>query len=153
MNSLNAWMEAYGQTVLRLLLIILLVFLIWLAVRLIFLVRKFSRTADKLNNDLDIAGDYLDDLKTPVRALVNVSMSVEALRQATEAQVRQLYDTISDSFGKIIEAIKTLIEQVRTKMKKDDGSSEEGGGEEVRVVKVKPAQEEEAEKTEESAHE
>ena len=137
---MNAWMQENGQSLIQLLLIILLIVGFLLIIRIISLLGKFIRMGDKLNNSLDIVNDYLDDMKMPVRAIVNVSMSVEALRAASESSMRGFFDSITATCNKIIDQLKKIIEAI-TKKKEEQ------------VIEVRAAEElpeEAAEKPEEN---
>ena len=128
---MNAWIETNGQSVLTFLRIIVLILIVIMLIRIIMILGKLTNTGTKLNNSLDIVNDYLDDMKTPVRALVNVSMSVEALRSATEASTRNMFDSITNNFNKIIEQLKKIWQAIMSQSAKSD----EG----LTVVKVEPA--------------
>jgi len=76
----------------------------------------------------------------PVRAIVNVSMSVEALRAASESSMRGFFDSITATCNKIIDQLKKIIEAI-TKKKEEQ------------VIEVRAAEElpeEAAEKPEEN---
>ncbi len=114
------WMEANGQTVIQCLLIVLLVVVILFVIRLIALLGKFVKMGTKLNNSMDIVNDYLDDMKMPVRALVNVSMSLEALRAASETSLRSFFDSITATCNKIIEQLKKIIDTINKKKETEE---------------------------------
>ena len=119
--------------------VIVLILLIVLLVRVIILVGKVSVTTDKVNGTLDIINDYLNELKLPVRVLVNISMSIEALRAASEETIRNLVDRISSSYKTLKEFIIGLWNAIMKKETDDDES------EEIEIVTLEKTEEKEEE--------
>ncbi len=124
MGSISSFMAVNGQAIIQILLIILLVLAIWLVIRLIILLGHFNKVGQKLNNSMDMVNDYLGELKLPIRALVNVSMSIEALRAASEAQLKLFFDKISENLTKIMEMLKQIWHSI-TDIKKESKQSKE----------------------------
>lgn len=87
------------------LIVIALILVIILLVRLLVLLGNVNKTVTKLDGTVDMVNDYLTELKVPVRVLVNVSMSVEALRAASEDTVRKMSESISEQLQKLSEWI------------------------------------------------
>jgi hypothetical protein len=119
--------------------VIVLILLIVLLIRAIILVGKVSKTTDKVNGTLDIVNDYLNELKLPVRVLVNISMSIEALRAASEETIRNLVDRISVSYKTLKEFLISLWNSI---LKKETDEEE---SEEIEIVTLEKTEEKEEE--------
>ena len=119
--------------------VIVLILLIILIVRVIILVGKISLTTDKVNGTLDIVNDYLNELKLPVRVLVNISMSIEALRAASEETIRNLVDKVATSYKTLKEFLISLWNSILKKETDDDES------EEIEIVTLEKTEEKEEE--------
>ena len=94
------------------LIVLALVFVIILCIRLIVLLKNLNKTVKKLDGTVDMVNDYLTELKVPVRVLVNVSMSVEALRAASEDTVRRMSESITEQLQALSDWIKKFWESL-----------------------------------------
>lgn len=92
--------------------VIVLVLLIIVCIRFIILLVDINKITKKLNGTVDIVNDYLTEMKVPVRVLVNVSMSIEALRAASEDTVRRLADSVSEQLRVLTEWLKNFWDSI-----------------------------------------
>jgi len=131
MSAFSSWMDANGGAIVKLLLIVLLIVLIMIAVRLFVIFGNLKKTTLIANDSLDIVKDYVGEMKMPVRAIVNTSMSIEALRAASESQIKSFFDTVTKNFDTLVNAIKELWLSVT----KND-TKKIAGDDELTVVKL-----------------
>lgn len=103
---------------------VVLVLLVILLIRLLVVVNQVNQMTKKLNGTVDIINDYLTEMKVPVRVLVNVSMSMEALRAASEDTIRKFADSLSESFRALSDFFHKLWESV-SQIKKETKTSDE----------------------------
>ena len=95
-----------------------LILIIILCIRLIVLLGNVNKTVTKVDGTVDMVNDYLTELKVPVRVLVNVSMSVEALRAASEDTARRMSESISEHLQQLSDWIKKFWDSL-SQIKKD----------------------------------
>jgi len=114
----------YANMVVPILLVIVLILLVALLINCIKLVSGFRKTTDKVNGTIDIVNDYLGELKLPLRVLNNVSMSIEALRAASEETIRSLFDKLQENYQYIKQFLTELWNSVFKKDNADDKSDE-----------------------------
>ena len=98
----------YANMFVPILLLIVLILVVALLINCIKLVSGFRKTTDKVNGTLDIVNDYLGELKLPLRVLSNVSMSIEALRAASEETIRNLFDKLQENYQYIKQFLSEL---------------------------------------------
>ena len=103
--------------------VIVLVLVIILCIRLIILLKNVNKTVTKLDGTVDMVNDYLTEMKVPVRVLVNVSMSVEALRAASEDTVRRMSESISEQLHALTDWIKNFWDSI-SQLKKEANAVE-----------------------------
>ena len=103
--------------------VLVLILVIVLCIRLIVLLGNVNKTVTKLDGTVDMVNDYLTELKVPVRVLVNVSMSVEALRAASEDTVRRMSESISEQMRALTEWIKKFWDSL-SQLKKETADVE-----------------------------
>ncbi|MDD6467771.1 MAG: hypothetical protein PUF50_06280 [Erysipelotrichaceae bacterium] len=103
---------------------IVFVLLILVFIRLLIVLNHVDQMTKKLNGTVDIINDYLTEMKVPVRVLVNVSMSIEALRAASEDTIRRFADSLSESFKALSDFFKKLWESVSQIKKETEPSNE-----------------------------
>lgn len=138
---MNQWLltiSGYAEQMVSILLVIVLILIIILLIRLIIMIGSLKQTMQKVNTSLDIANDYLGELKVPVRALVNVSMSIEALRAATEATIHKFYDRMSENVRMVAEFFRQLWDNLsQIKKEEQEEAAEKASADETIIVPVK----------------
>lgn len=100
------------------LIVLALILVIVVCIRLVVLLNNVNKTVTKLDGTVDMVNDYLTELKVPVRVVTNVSMSIEALRAASEDTVRRMSESVTEQLQKLSDWIKNFWDSI-AQMKKE----------------------------------
>ncbi|MCF0111800.1 MAG: hypothetical protein HUJ58_07855 [Erysipelotrichaceae bacterium] len=107
----------------NILLVVVLLVLIFVLLKVLGILSDVKKMMPKVDSTLDIVNDYLDEFKIPVRAIVNVSMSVEALRAATEMTIKNFADKMSENMRIVAEFLRQFWDNL-SKAQKEETSEE-----------------------------
>ena len=107
----------------NILLVVVLLVLIFVLLKVLGILSDVKKMMPKVDSTLDIVNDYLDEFKIPVRAIVNVSMSVEALRAATEMTIKNFADKMSENMRIVAEFLRQFWDNL-AKAQKEETSEE-----------------------------